>query len=389
MLTSNRSVSKANRNALLPATDRQTVSRRRRPAFTLIELLVVVSIIALLISILLPSLRGAREQARAVVCGQMEGAMGRGIMSYAAGSRDWFPGVNTSGVELQALQFAGAADYGVYMDPDLPVQNYDWLTPILRFDTKLPNNRAERFQLLVNKYSCPSQLVRKSTLYTGGAGGVVQDLPDFEKLGSWKPLSYLMPVYFQYWGTSKSSVTLSDFVGAENSFAKVRPKVVPANWDVQVDNFESNMSRIVPPSGKILFAEGTRFVYSPRPDIDHDITLFPTWFGSFTSSGAWRSASQTYGVKAGSTNWNGRRLSLGSAAQGANLILSYRHLRKERGNGSCQGNTGKLSAAFFDGHVELLSDRESRKIDYWYPKGGIVKINTEGMTDVPLDYVIR
>ena len=51
--------------------------------FTLVELLVVISIIALLLAILMPSLQKAREQARAVVCGSNLRQMGMIWMLYA------------------------------------------------------------------------------------------------------------------------------------------------------------------------------------------------------------------------------------------------------------------------------------------------------------------
>jgi prepilin-type N-terminal cleavage/methylation domain-containing protein len=52
-------------------------------AFTLVELLVVVSIIALLVAILLPSLRRAREQAKLTVCGSHLKQLGAAIHLYA------------------------------------------------------------------------------------------------------------------------------------------------------------------------------------------------------------------------------------------------------------------------------------------------------------------
>jgi prepilin-type N-terminal cleavage/methylation domain-containing protein/prepilin-type processing-associated H-X9-DG protein len=67
------------------------IARGDRRAFTLIEILVVVAIIALLVAILLPSLRNARELSRAVVCGTHEDGIFKGTMMYAHGNGDRLP----------------------------------------------------------------------------------------------------------------------------------------------------------------------------------------------------------------------------------------------------------------------------------------------------------
>jgi prepilin-type N-terminal cleavage/methylation domain-containing protein len=66
-------------------------SARRQKGFTLIELLVVVSIIALLVSILLPALGKARQQAQTVLCMNNQRQLHLATNMYLRDNQDYYP----------------------------------------------------------------------------------------------------------------------------------------------------------------------------------------------------------------------------------------------------------------------------------------------------------
>jgi prepilin-type N-terminal cleavage/methylation domain-containing protein len=252
-----------------PATSQasQRPARRVRPGFTLVELLVVISIVALLIAILLPSLRRVRRQGKATVCLSQIRTLGQGIAMYAMDNSDvLLPGRMPNlgdGINWRA-SIAGGLKYRptflATMGAYVGVPAFD--------DPQAVKAAVDRFgeagdrQNYANRiYVCPS--VADWTDERNGCYGY-----NYQFLGNFRLLDDNDPSVFKNWPVSMtrvrapgSCVAVADSMGTAASYKRKQPY---DNNSRDPDRFGNEGFNLDPPRVDTVNGEMANFDRTPQ-----------------------------------------------------------------------------------------------------------------------------
>jgi prepilin-type N-terminal cleavage/methylation domain-containing protein/prepilin-type processing-associated H-X9-DG protein len=304
----------------------------RRPGFTLIELLVVIAIIALLVGILLPGLRGAREAARAVACSSNIRQLAVGQLSYAAENKEVLSGPITSGAEAQVSPNSIAFDKG----EETQTQSHDWISPTMGLSLGLPVNRAKRMQMIFNKFGCPSANTQALPYFETSP----PDRPDFDAgFTPVKIISYLAPSSFHLF-PNQAIADRNKYRNTRLFYNFTTPAAVPDSYFPRLDRIGTQ------PAQKSLAMEGHR-EYGDQPDINCELNPSPAG-SAFIDSGPTFHGSRAYG-----------RSTDAPQSYPFNIPLSFRH-----------GSKDAINVVYFDGHATNMSMKKAWSDPIpWYPSG--------------------
>ena len=332
-------------------------------AFTLIELLVVVAIIALLISILLPSLGKARKIAKAAACAANLHGIGQGLAIYAA---DWndaiIGGPTTSGAFLirDGVDPTGVNSNasGPYSDTNCPnvVRMDDWMSPILALTNNInntagdPTSRANRFLQVINTkaFTCPENQIPCTQFGTS--------LP--------LPSTFLMPsystsaIFYLYPASYKVGTSVGSNLQTRGSD--------PVTGTFSADGYSPKVSLVGQASRKIFMGDSARFSNTSSataPDVSLNF--------NFTSSSGFNGFGFATGGACFTTDSgycrDGAPGNSGASSAFDPRVFAFRH-----GGGSLHSVAGSFKGyfLFFDGHVETLNDLAAGDPNFWMTAGG-------------------
>jgi len=302
------------------------MKQEQRLGFTLIEILVVVAIIALLISILLPSLKKARDRAMTVVCASQIGQLTRAEAGYESAYKGWIPGSNvTTGIWFRQKKLAGITlttwEPGLDGQPTL-TGNFDYFTPLriemygakaIGYDRNNPNPHPLYLAGTDGVFNCPSNPHIAVCNYDYGHGAP-SVLLDPIRAYSYIPMKNFMAVPYDDKG---------DYViGRQDGEIAVKSP----------QGYTPRNSKLGRSSVKVFLADGLH-QYKPKTTTPERISYFSAMQSSRGTMGA--PPSDAVGPPIRGRYW---RDAWGSARR-----FSYRH-----------GDNNSINAGFFDGHVSLL-----------------------------------
>ncbi len=332
----------------------RTFPFRRQEAFTLIELLVVVAIIALLLSILMPSLSKARAQARSAACASNIRQICSAEALYQSEQAGWIPGSPlTTGYFFTKTGFAS-------WNPKIPRFNrfilewFDYSTPLralMQGPKTIPRpagpspRDAEVTQKILwlkatdEPFHCPSN----PHLARPWSGDVLDGWPT-PRATSYLTMSTIMRAGPAICDEAKTIYrsTLDPTDIAQSRHWELAPP----------EDYVPRHSRVGRESMKVFIADGLRFYDGDDNPLTINVKTADT-LGAMT--GTPPSTFWPYGRE-----YNSARL------------YSYRH-----------GNNNRINAGFFDGHAESLLVQHGPEPTrftgkaihprWYYPSGTLVK----------------
>ncbi len=339
-----------------------SASGRGRRAFTLVELLVVVAIIALLVSILLPSLARAKEQARTVSCGSKLSQIGRAENTYASEQKEWVLGSPWSTGYPAMNCTINSNDWNTFALTDrLIVDWFDYSTPIraqIQGSKSIPRDRNQMLvQFTQGLFQCDSNPHTAVPYPTGFAAPTIQAI---SYLSMWSLMRAGPDGYRRAQGMPFTTVGGSAGWVAQD-----------ASWEMTLpSSYYPRRGRLGRESMKVFLADGFRFFDDSTQVMDYDASGFRNSKGIGNVDEPPSTAGGTYNQM-----YNKARM------------FAYRH-----------GNKNAINALFFDGHVTLLRvdyqraagsndpysgyTGEAVQPKYYYPSGTVV--NRAGYLHLPI-----